>query len=238
MLPPLSPALSLSPCAAAAPAGWRECGTRHPRPPLPETRARSDSQLTQPPRLGSIIQDPRNATLYTNRAMARLKLDMWDSVISDCRTCLELSPGNMKAYYYLSQARLAMGDHDEALADARRAYDLCVLAGDKSLQSVTTQVLRCKKERWETVEKRRVRQGNELEIVVKELMKKERDEAPARHRRRCRPEGDRRRVGTAASTRYRPSSTRPAPPTATRCGQCPTGPSTTLALASWSTPSL
>lgn len=109
--------------------------------------------------------------------MARLKLDMWDSVISDCRTCLELSPGNMKAYYYLSQARLAMGDHDEALADARRAYDLCVLAGDKSLQSVTTQVLRCKKERWETVEKRRVRQGNELEIVVKELMKKERDEA-------------------------------------------------------------
>jgi len=109
--------------------------------------------------------------------MARLKLKLWDSVISDCRTCLDLSPDNMKAYYYLSQAELALNDFNQALEDAYEAHRICVSTGDKSLQSVTTQVLRCKKERWEDAERRRAREGGHLELIVRELMKREREAA-------------------------------------------------------------
>ncbi len=109
--------------------------------------------------------------------MARLKLNLWDSVISDCKACLEFSPDNMKAYYYLSQAELELDDYIEALDNARRAHELCVTSGDKSLSSITAQVLRCKKRRWDVMEKHRVREAGELESAVLGLMEKERDAA-------------------------------------------------------------
>ncbi len=108
--------------------------------------------------------------------MARLKLKLWDSVIADCKACLELSPDNMKAFYYLSQAKSALGDFDGALEDALRAYDLCVVSGDRSLASVTAQVLRCKKDRWDHMEKRRTHEASDLEVLVEQLMEKERDQ--------------------------------------------------------------
>ncbi|KAJ9156392.1 U-box domain-containing protein [Pleurostoma richardsiae] len=127
----------------------------------------------------AIIADPRNPTLYTNRAMARLRLNLWDSAISDCQACLELSADNMKAYYYLSQAHLALKDYDDALSSARRAYELCAAANDKSLAAITAQVLRCKKERWDDAERRRAREGAELEAELAVMMERERDEAAA-----------------------------------------------------------
>jgi STIP1 homology and U-box containing protein 1 len=126
---------------------------------------------------GSIIQDPTNPTLYTNRAFSRLKLQLWDGVAADCAACLELAPDNIKAHYYLSQARLAFADFDDALAHAKRAHELCVMSNDKSLSQVTAQVLRTKQERWEAKEKRRVREGTELEGVVVSLLQRERDAA-------------------------------------------------------------
>ena len=106
-------------------------------------------------------------------------MKLWDSVISDCRTCLELSPENMKAFYYLSQAEIELRDFNEALDHALRAHHLCVKMGDKSLSAITAQVLRCKKERWDDMEKQRNRQGGELETIVLALMERERDEVLA-----------------------------------------------------------
>ncbi|KAJ9161763.1 U-box domain-containing protein [Coniochaeta hoffmannii] len=123
----------------------------------------------------AIIADPKNPALYTNRAMARLKMSLWDSVITDCNQCLELAPDNMKAHYYLAQAYLALHDYDDALDHARRAHELCARTNDKSLAAVTAQVLRCKKERWEDMERRRRREGSELEIEVLALLERERD---------------------------------------------------------------
>lgn len=123
----------------------------------------------------SIIADPTNPTLYTNRAMARLKMELYDSVIADCNECLRLSPENMKANYQLSQAYLALRAYDDGLEHALRAYDLCVKTNDKSLSSVLAQVLRCKKERWEDQERHRRRETSDLEIEVISLMERERD---------------------------------------------------------------
>jgi len=109
--------------------------------------------------------------------MARLKMNYWDGVLDDCNECLRLSPDNMKANYYLSQAHLPLKNYDDALKYALEAHQLCVTTNDKSLAAVTTQVLRCKKERWEDREKRRKRETSDLEAEVTAMMERERDEA-------------------------------------------------------------
>ncbi|KAI1638644.1 U-box domain-containing protein [Biscogniauxia mediterranea] len=124
----------------------------------------------------AIIADDTNPSLYTNRAMARLRLGLYDSAISDCNSCLKLSGGNMKAYFVLSQCQLAIHDYDGALDSALQAHRLCAETNDKSLAAVTNQVLRCKKSRWDEMEKKRTREGQELENEVIALMQRERED--------------------------------------------------------------
>ncbi|KAK3939048.1 U-box domain-containing protein [Diplogelasinospora grovesii] len=125
----------------------------------------------------ALIADPTNSMLYTNRAMARLKMELWESVIADCSECLKLSPDSFKAHYYLAQAHLPLHNYDDALEHALKAHEICVKTGDKSLAAVTALVLRCKKERWDYMEKRRRREHSDLESEVLVLMERERDEA-------------------------------------------------------------
>ncbi|KAH6632277.1 hypothetical protein F5144DRAFT_491346 [Chaetomium tenue] len=128
----------------------------------------------------ALISDPHNPTLYTNRAMARLRLSQWDSAVADGTACLQLAPDSMKAHYSLSQAHLALRAHDDALRHALRAHALCVAGGaaeHKSLGPITTHVLRCKRERWEEVERRRVRELGGLEGEVLGLLERGREEA-------------------------------------------------------------
>ncbi|KAF5012898.1 hypothetical protein FDECE_1072 [Fusarium decemcellulare] len=127
--------------------------------------------------LSSIIADPKNPALYTNRAMARLKLNYWDSVITDCDACLQLAPDNMKAHYYLAQAQLNLRDFDAALSSALRAHALCAASNDRSLAAVTALVLRCKKDRWDDRERKRVRETKDLEREVLEMLAREKDAA-------------------------------------------------------------
>ncbi|KAL7627253.1 hypothetical protein AAE478_001442 [Parahypoxylon ruwenzoriense] len=124
----------------------------------------------------AIIADDTNPSLYTNRAMARVRLELYESAISDCEECIKLTGGTMKAYFILSQCQLAMHDYDAALENALQAHRLCVETSDKSLGPVTNQVLRCKKERWDELEKRRIREGQELESEVIALMQRERQD--------------------------------------------------------------
>ncbi|KAK4153012.1 hypothetical protein C8A00DRAFT_44018 [Chaetomidium leptoderma] len=125
----------------------------------------------------ALIVDPNNPALYTNRAMARLKMAQWDNAIADCTECLKLTPDSMKAHYSLSQAHLALHAHDDALRHAVRAHALCVERADKSLATITTHVLRCKKDRWDDMEKRRLRETAELEAEVLDLLEREREQA-------------------------------------------------------------
>ncbi|KAF5023705.1 hypothetical protein F66182_4271 [Fusarium sp. NRRL 66182] len=127
----------------------------------------------------AIIADPRNPALYTNRAMARLKLSYWGSVITDCEACLQLAPENMKARYYLAQAQLALGDFDASLESALHAHKLCAATNDRSLSAVTSLVLRCKKERWDDRERKRIREARDLEYEVLGWLAEKRDAALA-----------------------------------------------------------
>lgn len=111
--------------------------------------------------------------------MARLKLNYWDSVITDCEACLQLTPDNMKARYYLAEAQLALKDYDASLESALHAHKLCAATNDRSLAAVTALVLRCKKERWDDMEKKRMREAKDLEREVMELLNREKVSALA-----------------------------------------------------------
>ncbi|EGO59340.1 hypothetical protein NEUTE1DRAFT_99516 [Neurospora tetrasperma FGSC 2508] len=122
----------------------------------------------QPPffKTHRILADPTNPLLYTNRAMARLKMSRWDSVIEDCEECLRLSS---------STTHLPLKNYDQAVAYALEAHKICADTHDKSLAAVTSQVLKCKKERWEHREKLRKREEQELEGEVVEMLRREMD---------------------------------------------------------------
>ncbi|KAF4629226.1 hypothetical protein G7Y89_g8922 [Cudoniella acicularis] len=74
----------------------------------------------------AINYDPSNPLLYTNRAMALLKLSHWEPVIADSLRAITLHPENMKAYYYLAQAQIALHHSEEALKSARSAHSYCI----------------------------------------------------------------------------------------------------------------
>lgn len=128
----------------------------------------------------AITADPTSPLLYTNRAMARIKLNMYDSVVSDCEQSLALLPHNMKAYYYKAQALLAMGSSQEALAAGKKAYELAANSGDRgwerSLGNIVSIVLKCKRAVWEEKEKQRQRNEAALQEQVLDLMHKQKRE--------------------------------------------------------------
>lgn len=109
--------------------------------------------------------------------MARLKLNLWDSVISDCEAVLSLPSGenNIKAHYYLSQAHLELSSPASALPHALRAHALCAASNDKSLAAVTAVALRCKKEKWLQADRLRRREDADLERNVLEMLQREAD---------------------------------------------------------------
>lgn len=82
----------------------------------------------------------------------------------------------MKANYYLAQAQIELRNYDDALPTALRAHALCIAQNDKSLPQVTALVLRCKKEQWEHMERRRKRENQALENETLELMERERND--------------------------------------------------------------
>lgn len=127
----------------------------------------------------AIIADPKDPRLYTNRAMARVKLQRWDDAVADCQACLALSPDNMKALFQMAQAQVELRDFDGALENALRAHEIAARTEDKSLTAVTQLVLRCKKERWDDRERARLRQGSELEREVLALLAREAEQAVA-----------------------------------------------------------
>lgn len=94
--------------------------------------------------------------------MTRLKLEAWDGCINDCIKSIELEESNMKGYYYLAQAQLALRHPNEAYHSALTAYEECIKTSNPSVGSVSALVLQAKKEKWEVKEKDRIRRRSEL----------------------------------------------------------------------------
>ncbi|TVY31599.1 STIP1 homology and U box-containing protein [Lachnellula subtilissima] len=94
--------------------------------------------------------------------MALLKLSSWARVITASSASIALLPENMKAYYYLAQAQIALHETAEAVVNSRKAHALCVKEiegggkGGASLGVISQLVMRCLKEDWERREEIRL----------------------------------------------------------------------------------
>ncbi|KAL8880188.1 MAG: hypothetical protein Q9205_004790 [Flavoplaca limonia] len=111
----------------------------------------------------AIQQDSQNPKLFTNRAMTRLRLQSWEPCIDDCLRSIELDKStNMKGYYYLAQAQLALNHPNEAFHSAMTAYHECLKTNSSSTGNVSQLVLQAKKERWEAKERERIRRRSAL----------------------------------------------------------------------------
>ena len=121
-------------------------------------------------RWASITLDPSNATFYNNRALVRVRLQMWDDAISDCLESIRLQPRNMKAYYNLAQAQMGLHHPNEALTSALTAYEFCLAMGDTSANNISALILRAKKEKWELRERERIRRRSGLLIELEDSL--------------------------------------------------------------------
>ncbi|KFY78653.1 hypothetical protein V499_02239 [Pseudogymnoascus sp. VKM F-103] len=105
----------------------------------------------------AILIDPSAPMLYTNRAMARLKLGLLEGVLEDCSSSLAIKEkANMKARHYGAQALVGLGRGREALKEAMEAYKIAAKEEAGSLGSVVSVVLKCKKAAWEEREQERL----------------------------------------------------------------------------------
>lgn len=91
------------------------------QPSLPEEVQRLRDQAKQAHQAGdyersaelytrAIALQPDAAVLYTNRAIAHLKLRQWHAALEDSSIAAYLEPGNAKAHYNRATAREALGD--------------------------------------------------------------------------------------------------------------------------------
>lgn len=118
----------------------------------------------------AIIHDATNPAYFTNRALSRLKLSLWEAVIDDCQHALDLLPTSLKAYTYLGQAQLALDRPNEALSSSQQAYKLAIAVRSPSAATIAGTVLQAKKRKWEVSEDRRVmEEGGLLGKLVKML---------------------------------------------------------------------
>lgn len=77
------------------------------------------------------ILDPKNPVHLINRAMARLKLENYPSVIEDCNLAIKLDPVNVKAHY----RRAIAFENMQQLPEAQKDLETCLRLNPKMDQS-------------------------------------------------------------------------------------------------------
>ncbi|KAF3919411.1 hypothetical protein ABW21_db0207793 [Orbilia brochopaga] len=130
----------------------------------------ADKKYTQ-----AIAIDPTNYTLFTNRALVRLKLGRYDDVINDCMSAININRDAMKGHYMAAQALIQLSRPSEALGFAMSAYQLAIQQHSKSATDVANVVLEAKKQRWKKLEHNRIDKDNSLLNQMKELIKSDSD---------------------------------------------------------------
>lgn len=85
---------------------------------------------TQALRICPLAFDKDRAMLYSNRAAAKMKLDLKEGAIEDCTKAVELDDRYLKAYFRRAQLYEATDKLDEALADYKKIIELDPLHRD------------------------------------------------------------------------------------------------------------
>ena len=68
--------------------------------------------------------DPLSDGILTGLAWSHIGAGEYERAVEECRAALALDPQDWSNYSYLSMAQLKLGRYDEALANAKTAYEL------------------------------------------------------------------------------------------------------------------
>lgn len=134
----------------------------------------------------AIIKDPTNAAFFTNRALARVRMEQWEAVVSDCEKAIDLLPTSMKAYTYLGSALLHLNRPDESFKASHQAYKLAIAQRSPSIPTIAATCLEAKKKRWELAETERIKRES---LLLRETCAMIERDAMERARRVGGPEG-------------------------------------------------
>ena len=72
----------------------------------------------------AIRLEPNNASMYHNRANAKLMLDKYKESLADYNETIRLEPNNASTYNNRANVKYKLGDHKGALADHKEATRL------------------------------------------------------------------------------------------------------------------
>lgn len=127
--------------------------------------------------MSSIQQHSSDPKLFSNRSLARVKLQAWSGAENDARKAIELygpkNPLSMKSYYTLAQALLGLKHPVEALETAKYAYKICLEIRDSSTEVLSQFILRTKQAQWQSNETARLRQLSQTLATVEELLQQQ-----------------------------------------------------------------
>ena len=61
------------------------------------------------------MKNDQVTTIYTNRALCYLKLELWDRVLKDCKLALQLDKMMTKAHFFMGQALCEQDKFEDAI---------------------------------------------------------------------------------------------------------------------------
>ncbi|XP_071965959.1 E3 ubiquitin-protein ligase CHIP-like [Antedon mediterranea] len=123
----------------------------------------------------AIIKNQSFPALFTNRALCYVKLKKWTDAAKDCRQAIEMDQTLVKGHFFLGQALLEKGMHDEAITSLKKANDLAKEQKLNYGDDITSALRMAKKKRWNVLEEKRIQQEIELQSYLNELMLEDRE---------------------------------------------------------------
>ena len=118
----------------------------------------------------AITRTPNNAILYTNRALANLKLNNWQNCIDDCNSALTIESNMVKGFYFMGQALVEMQMYDEAIEALKKAYTLSNEQRRFFGDDIASALRLAKRKRFELMEEKRIQQEIELQSYLDKLI--------------------------------------------------------------------
>lgn len=129
-------------------------------------------------KINSIQKDPNQASLFSNRALVRMKLQSWVGVEHDARIAADLfgpkHASGIKSSYYLAEALLGLQRPAEAYDVAHAAYQVSLDTRSPNSEVLSKIILRAKQAVWAIMETARLREMNETLRSVELLLASDR----------------------------------------------------------------
>ena len=118
----------------------------------------------------ALVRSPNNAILYTNRALANLKLSNWQDCIDDCNSALIIETNMVKGYYFMGQALVELQLYEEAIDALKKAYTLSNEQRRFYGDDIASALRFAKRKRFELMEEKRIRQEIDLQSYINNLI--------------------------------------------------------------------